>query len=354
MKRDHKYYNDLIIRYFVGEADPEEIHSLGEWVGKDPSNRKLFDDSRKSWELIERDRLMRSMDIEQELNVVDRLIRQRQQIGELEWRSASGADDFKILPIDPERPVRRFNLMPLLRIAAILLVLLVPAWLIYRNFIEPVNERLTAGNSVVESVLPDGTVVSLNSGSALDYPAHFVKPLREVTLDGEGYFDVAHDASKPFVIANGSVRIKALGTAFNVNTRVTGDMMEVVLTRGRVAVYFDNRPELRVILEPGEKASLSVSRNTIIKSFNPDENYMSWKTRRINFSNQPLETVVATLNNVYHSNITVKPGNLQNCRLTATFDHQSLEAVLHVLTTTLELTARNNGSGIELSGKECN
>ncbi len=354
MEKNETYCNDLITRYFSGEAAPEEIALLGDWVMADPLNQRLFEDYRKTWEAIERDRIGKYTDVGKDLTIVTRMIRQREQISELEGRSADGDNGYRILPIDPERPLQRYNFMPFFRVAVILLLLLVPAWLIYRNFISPDSEHLTAGLTVVESVLPDGTAVSLNAGSSLDYPAHFVDHERNVTLQGEGYFDVAHNVTKPFVISNGQVRIKALGTAFNVNTRVTGDMMEVILTRGRVAVWFEDNPGIRVILEPGEKAALSVTHKTIFKSVNPDENYMSWKTRRINFSNQPIGNVVATLNNVYQSNIFIKPGNLKNCRLTATFDHQSLESVLHVLTTTLELTVSNNGKEIELSGKECN
>ncbi|MEI6456234.1 MAG: FecR domain-containing protein [bacterium] len=354
MEKNETYFNDLIIRYFAGEATSEEITDLSSWVMADAANQKLFDDYRKTWEVIEKDKLSGSLVIDKDWNLVGKLIRQREQINDLEGRSESGEETYKILPMDPERPSRRYNLLPIFRVAAIMLILLIPAWLIYRNFIAPANEHLAAGHAVVETLLPDGTLVSLNAGSTLDYPVRFVDGQRDVTLDGEAYFDVAHNASKPFVISNGPVRIKALGTAFNVNTKLTDDQMEMVLTRGRVAVYFENQPGIKVILEPGEKAALSVSRQTIIKSENPDENYMAWKTRRITFSNQPLETVVATLSNVYHTEIRIRPGELRNCRLTATFDHQSLESVLHVLSTTLELSVSNIGSEIELSGKECN
>lgn len=352
MEKSSTYYSDLITRYFAGEATPEEVTVLVDWVMADPSNQKLFEDCRQTWDHIEKSRIESSVDLDRDWNKLSTRIRHIEQMKSLQTQTSKHS--FKVLPLDSERPSVRYNFYPYLKVAAILLLLLIPAWLIYRNFIAPGTERLVADHSVVEAMLPDGTSVALNAGSTLDYPTHFVNNQREVNLNGEAYFDVAHNVTKPFVISNGNVRIKALGTAFNVNTRINNDMMEIVLTRGRVAVYFQDQPVLRVILEPGEKAALSVTSRNIIKSVNPDENYMAWKTRRINFSDQPLDVVVATLTRVYHTDISVRIGELNNCRLTATFDHQSLESVLNVLKTTLDITINNNASGIELSGKGCN
>jgi len=352
MEKISTYYLDLITRYFAGEITADEVTIMVDWIMADPANQKLFEDYQLTWDHIEKSRIESSVDLEKDLNKVNTRIRHMEQMKLLADKAADHS--YKVLPLDPERPPVRYNFYPYLRIAAVFLLLLIPAWLIYRNFIGPGTERIIAEHSIVETILPDGTSVALNAGSTLEYPTHFVGNQREVTLNGEGYFDVAHNASKPFVISNRNVRIKALGTAFNVNTRVTDDMMEVVLTRGKVAVYFQDQPGLRVILEPGEKAALSFTHQNIIKSINTDENYMAWKTRNITFSNQALDVVVATLNRIYHTNISIRTGELTNCRLTATFNHQSLESVLNVLKTTLDITVNNNASGIELSGKGCN
>jgi len=352
MEKNTTYYHNLISRYFAGEVTPDEVTVMVDWIMADPANQKLFEDYQLTWDHIEKSMINSSVDLDKDWNKISTRIRHIEQMKSIE--TDTDEHPYKVLPLDPERPPMRYNFYTYLRVAAVLLLLLIPAWLIYRNFIGQGTERIVAEHSIVETILPDGTSVSLNTGSTLDYPARFTDNRREVTLNGEAYFDVARNPSKPFVISNGNVRIKALGTAFNVNTKVVNDIMEVVLTRGKVAVYFQGRPGLRVILEPGEKAALSVNRQTIIKSVNPDENYLACKTRKINFSNQALDGVVATLNRVYHTNIYIRTGELNNCRLTATFDHQSLESVLTVLKTTLDITIYNNDSGIELSGKVCN
>jgi len=352
MEKDSAYYLDLITRYFSGEATPEEVTVMVDWIMADPANQKLFEEYQLTWTHIEKSMIASSADLDNDWNKINTRIRHIQQMNSLETEAAE--QPFKTLPLEPERAPVRYNIYTYLRVAAVILLLLIPAWLIYRNFTGKGTERLVAGDSIVETILPDGTSVSLNAGSTLDYPARFTGGMREVTLNGEAYFDVVPDAAQPFIVSNGNVRIKVLGTAFNVNTKAVDDMMDVILTRGRVAVYFEDQPVLRVVLEPGEKAALSVTHQNIIKSVNPDENYMAWKTRKISFTDQSLEMVVATLNRVYHKSISIRPGELNNCRLTATFDHQSLESVLNVLKTTLDITINNIDTGIELSGKGCN
>ena len=93
---------------------------------------------------------------------------------------------------------------------------------------------------------------------------------------------------------------------------------------------------------------------TIMKTTNEDVNFLAWKTKHIVFNNTPLNEVVALLTKVYHTSIRLSGDRLSDCRITTTFDRQSLESVLNVLKATLDLQARTTGAGIELSGHGCN
>jgi len=165
---------------------------------------------------------------------------------------------------------------------------------------------------------------------------------------------VAHDKTKPFIIAVGNVRIRVVGTSFFVNTKTWDDTKEIILSSGVVRVYYDERPEKTAVLLPGDKAELITDGYAITKTTNEDVNFLSWKTKHIVFNNTPLNEAVALLTNVYHTNIRLAEDNLSNCRITTTFDRQSLESVLNVLKATLDLQVRNTGAGIELSGHGCN
>jgi ferric-dicitrate binding protein FerR (iron transport regulator) len=201
--------------------------------------------------------------------------------------------------------------------------------------------------------LPDGSIVSLHAGSQIRYAAKFDSKIRKVELNGEAYFEVTHDKTKPFVVASGDARVKVLGTKFNVNTSKAAGTMEVVLTSGKVSVFYRRSPQDNVLLMPGEKAVLLVSQKQISKSANTDPNYLAWKTLVLTFNDETLGQVINTLQNVYQTTIILKDPQLSGCRVTASFSGQSLQSVLQVLKETLDLQVAENGNRIELSGKSC-
>ena len=129
--------------------------------------------------------------------------------------------------------------------------------------------------------------------------------------------------------------------------------MEVVLTNGKVSVYYTSHPKENVLLVPGEKAVLSAEQNLISKSTNTDPNYMAWKTKVLVFDNETLAQVVNTLQSVYQTPVTLADNALAECRVTASFNGQSLQSVLQVIKETLDLQVKQNGKTIEISGKSC-
>ena len=117
-------------------------------------------------------------------------------------------------------------------------------------------------------------------------------------------------------------------------------------SQANMAVYF-------TILEPGEKAEFSKAEQKITKSENNNENYMAFKTKKLVFSDTPLSEIVETLNSIYQSNIKLKNNNIAGCRITVSFDNQSLDAILNVLKATVDLNVNKTNSGIEISGNGC-
>lgn len=239
------------------------------------------------------------------------------------------------------------------RIAAIALIVLIPAFFLYLYFTPAHTEKVIAERSMTETILPDGTQVTLNSCSFIEFPNRFDRNIREVKLSGEAYFEVHHDPAKPFIISIGGARIRVVGTAFNVNTHVREGCMEVVLTHGKVALYYIEKPAEQLMLVPGEKAELFKGQALMRKSINQDENYMAWKTKKFIFSNKTLGVVVHDLNNVYHTDIRLMNGSLSSCRLTATFDNQTIESILNVLQSTLDIGITRKGSTVEINGHGC-
>jgi transmembrane sensor len=340
METDQTYFIDLITRYFSGELNAEEIQILSGLVAASPENKKLFEDYAKTWQLIEQETIEKSIDPDKEWTNFITPLKERSLI-DIE-------SDFI-----NKTPVRNINFVRYARIAAVFIFLALSSIWLYSYLNKPQEKVLFASNNAVEATLPDGSHVTLNNGSVINYPSKFAKDKRKISLQGEAYFDVAHDADHPFVITSGNVCIEVLGTSFYVNTNGPEGKVEVVLTSGKVAVYYVDKPEQKVILAPGERIDFPKEVAAFAKAVNTDENYMAWKTRKIVFSDQPLGQIVRQLNKVYRSNITISQPDIGDCRMTATFDNQELDAVMNVIEATLDVEIRKKGNTFVISGNGC-
>ncbi len=340
MKTGSTYYNDLISRYFHGEISAEEIHVLEQWVQAAQENRKMFQEYANTWKAIEKSGTGPAINLDKEWVAL-----KYKMYGAPHPASRHHQPASHLLNLWP-RALR----YPLLRIAAIFLLFAIPAFLLYHFYGPSGEKQCNAGMEVASCTLPDGTLVTLNTGSTLVYPSGFDHSSRLVKLTGEAWFEVAPDPAKPFVITTDNIRIEVVGTSFLVNTRKGKDASEIILASGKVKACFKNRPDDNTILSPGEKTIFLTEGYTINKEVNTDINYLSWKTKQMVFNNTPLSEVVALLNKVYRNPVRILENSLNNCRITATFDHQSLESVLNVLKATLDLQIQKTGSGFEISG----
>lgn len=337
MNNDSTYYTDLITRYFSGEIQEDELRLLSKWLNADAENEKLFSQFNKTWLLVEKHRIHSTISTDQEWIAM----------------KAKMHPSVEVIPFTMKRSSLKVRFMNSWKVAATITILLASSVILYFYLSKPANIIITAQASNLEQVLPDGSVVSLHAGSQISYPAKFSSGNRNVELSGEAYFRVEHDKTKPFIVASGDARIEVLGTQFNVNTHTSAGDLEVVLTSGKVSVYYKEKSKEKVILLPGEKAIISEEQNEILKTANSDPNYMAWKTRVLVFSDETLLDVLNTLEEVYQIYFELADSRLAECRFTATFNNQSLQSVLEVIKETLELEVNQKGDIIEVSGKGC-
>jgi ferric-dicitrate binding protein FerR (iron transport regulator) len=332
MKEADTYYETLITRYFSGETSVDEASDLLLWIKDNPDNLNLFMEMRKTW-------------VMQYAHLVD-------QVTDLdeEWQAIyEAAETPEIAPVKTPRTLSpRF----LSGVAAAILLLLVPTLtLIYfLVFMQPTKKTIFAEGQILESRLPDGTQVTLNEGSILYYPSRFKGSKRVVTLEGEAFFDVSHDDEMAFVINASNMKVRVLGTSFYINTHSDSNTMEVALISGQVELNYKDR---ELLLNPGEKAIVNKRSGNIETQQHIDLNLLAWKTKTLHFNDTPLKKIIEVLENVYNKEILVMNPAINNCRITATFKGQSLEAVLLVLQSTIDVIARPNGNRIEISGTGC-
>ena len=337
MNDNSTYYDQLITRYFSGEIAEDDLRLLSEWLRNDPQHEELFRQYQETWNIIDRQKINSTINNDKEWDVLQ----------------AKMNPGNRVIPLNQSwnRIISVFKNS--WKIAAAITILLASSVLLYLYLSKPAEIVIMAQAKNLEQVLPDGTVVSLHAGSQITYPERFSSKKRNVKLEGEAYFEVAHDKTKPFIVASGDARVEVLGTRFNINTRKSAGIMEVVLTSGKVLVYYKGKPQDNVLLMPGEKAEVFAEKKTISKTTNTDPNYMAWKTRMLVFNDETLKEVVNTLQNVYQTPINITDAQLSGCRVTASFNDQSLQSVMEVLKETLNLQVKQNRNIIELRGNSC-
>jgi ferric-dicitrate binding protein FerR (iron transport regulator) len=164
------------------------------------------------------------------------------------------------------------------------------------------NQLIIPYGKTSEVLLPDGTKVFLNAGSRLVYPENFTGKTREVFLVGEAFFDVSHDQRHPFIVQVSDLRVKVLGTRFNVSAYPTDNVIETVLAEGKVqmernnAGLFDRATEL----VPNQLASFDrTTRETSIRTVDP-ENYTLWTAGILKFESTDLNRITKRLERYYN------------------------------------------------------
>tara|TARA_R110002072_G_scaffold214404_2_gene371658 strand:- start:128109 stop:129119 length:1011 start_codon:yes stop_codon:yes gene_type:complete len=176
--------------------------------------------------------------------------------------------------------------------------------------------------------LPDGSVAYLNSSSSIKYLSGFVGDERRVFLAGEGFFEVAKDKSKPFIVESRSVETIALGTAFNVKAFEGEVEIRISLVEGEVSVNQLSTTENALILKPGKELLLSPDSNKFLEQDFDLEDAIGWKEGKLVFTRANLSEVKLRLERWYGVQIDFKGEVPSNWKVTTVYENQSLKNVL--------------------------
>ncbi len=220
-----------------------------------------------------------------------------------------------------------------LKIAAVFVIVSIGAYYWFQHY-QVKQEALTQTIVVpegqhVEVNLPDGSKVWLNSHTIFTYPALFSSHSRNVTLNGEGYFKVAHDASRPFTINTDRYKVCVLGTEFNVIAYSEENVFETDLLKGSVEVSSTLTNE-RVRLRPGRKLKLEDGR--LVMSERRSLDYFRWREGLICFDNESVDIILKKLERYYDVKIKINNTQILTNRYTGKFRFRDgIEHMLKVL-----------------------
>lgn len=325
--------DELIGKYLANEASPDETQLLGVWMEKSDENRKYFNDLKLLFD--------RAAEVK-DLPTFDTDLAWEKLKAQVIHETAS-----------PKTPDRQRSMWGAgLRIAASVLLVATMGYIIYQS-LEPTTESIqfAAINIPVQDTLPDGSTAFLNKETSLSYTYDSKKKTRTAKLEGEGYFEVVHKEDQPFVIDANQVIIEDIGTAFNVKAYPDSPLVEVYVESGVVAFYTQSNPGLK--LTAGQTGVYDRAKDLFSWSDKSDTNIVAYKTRIFGFHDNDLGTVIERLNEVYDVKLRLANPALASCRLTVSFEGESVDVIADIIAETLSLTYEVNENEIVLDGEPC-
>lgn len=175
--------------------------------------------------------------------------------------------------------------------------------------------------------LADGTKVMLNSESRLRFPQAFTGDTREVFLDGEGYFQVAKNTAKPFIVHCSDYKVRVLGTTFNISAYPGDNVSMTTLVEGRVNV---ERGDTRVLLTPGVMAS--VTRSGISTREVEVDSYISWTKDQFSFSEERLVDLLKKISRWYDVDFVFDDPGIEDYKFSGFIPrYENITAVLQIM-----------------------
>jgi len=212
------------------------------------------------------------------------------------------------------------------------------------------KEIVVPNGKIKKIILPDNTIVILNSDTKLKYSDNFGKKKREVFLEGEAYFDVTHNSAKPFIIHTCENTIQVLGTAFNVSSFPDNNIHFISLERGKIKIK-ENEAEHYSNLYPNQ-IYLLIRKSNQSKIFKSQDIklYSSWKNGEILFTNQTFANIATKLERSHNVIFNIRNKKIKNCRYTGKFNRkQNIESILNIikLTTPFNYEIKNDTINIK-------
>jgi transmembrane sensor len=276
---DYQYIN----KYLNGEASEAEVAEIFQWIEASPENKEEFIACKKIWALTARGD-------ENEAH---------------SWNIA-------LAPVfQSKKPGRLY--IQIARYAAVFLLAFGGGLFLRYNGGSVEKEKLVYQKTTTITAppgqmtnmeLPDGTRITLNSGSSIVYDADFSLGERVVSLNGEAYFDVAKDKEHPFVIETNLFKFRVYGTSFNVEAYSKENIVNTTLVEGSLGVINNNNKEF-IRLTPGENLHFDKHTSNLSVNHVNAELYTSWKDGLITFRNEKLKDIARKVERWYNVEIVI-------------------------------------------------
>jgi transmembrane sensor len=368
-ENNQEHVDELIIGYLKNNLSNKELLALNAWINEKQANKQYFDDYVEIW-------------------LTSKAV---QENSKFDYNKAFVRFKNRIEKTDRKQgTVVSAKLTWFLKIAAIVVISFsIGSTLFYyvgkqheRYSEQNFNELIVPRGARAKFILSDGTKVTLNAGSKLKYSTHYGYSERRVELEGEGYFEVAKDKKRKFIVSTPFIDVTALGTKFNVKAYPTDSTIETTLIQGAVKIKKRNETSVSdpVILRPNQKLTYYKSGSSIqsnptgnvrstaqsgaqnkhksksIHVFKPENvdvaPVISWKENKWIIDRQTLAKLAVDMERKFDISIRFESERLKNFRFTGTLLDESLEQVLKVMSYSAPITYEIKGKDVLISEKD--
>lgn len=279
---------EILYRFFQGNASTDEMRLVKHWVELSDENHKQFRRERKLFDAM-----------------------------------ILVSPSKEIMRPTPQKKKGNYYIRQFLQVASIIVVTIAVTIGVFSLETKIDNEELAMQCVIVPAGqrvnlnLPDGSNIWLNAGTTLQYPVTFLKNKREVILDGEAWFEIAHNEKSPFTVRTHALDIEVLGTTFNVEAYSAENAFEASLLEGSIKVKSPDDEQIVRILSPNDKIILKDGELTVSKI--DDYNEFRWKEGLYCFKNKPVTDILKDLERYYDITIILNKKKIQDVKLTGKF-----------------------------------
>lgn len=200
------------------------------------------------------------------------------------------------------------------------------------------NSIIVPRGKIFKIILSDGTMVWLNADTKISFPQKFLatEATRTVVLDGEAFFEVAHNKNKPFIVKSNELEIEVLGTRFNVSSYANSDQISTTLVEGSVKINNSKDSIAGLILKPSYQAAFNKNTEKLEAFKVNTADYTAWMDNKILFKNEAFKDLMLKFERTYNVSIINKIPGLDNERFTGEFDEESIEDIIKTFSSRLD------------------
>lgn len=351
----------LLARYFAGELSIQEKKKFENWIKKDPKRKVEIEQIRLYWERNIPKSESNLPDTDRAWDKLNAAIISQENSSEKEFK-----DNILFLRKEYQQSINRDHLSYASNrffkygiVAATFMVAILTGYLTYQYNVTDeetasteVNSRilLTKNGERATYRLSDGSRITLHAGSKLEIPEDFNQTERRLKIEGEAYFDVQHDITKPFFVESGETYTQVLGTKFLVQAwENSGIQTNVVVEEGKVRFgninyQYDMDSTQQIHLSKNQRGKIDEQGNFIIEDNVDLSWYIGWMDGRLVFNDKSLNEILPKLERWYDIEINVSNEEFLNEKVTAEIDYSlSMSEVMNGLAMTLNMDIEQEG-----------